>query len=253
MMLSKEKFSALCRSASDVATLRDSAGIGTYNEKPLHKILKRTVCEDENAFEVKIGSFVADVRHEGRIVEIQTGGFYPLVQKLRYFLENTDDEIVVLHPIDAELTLIRVDPDTGEVIRKKRSPKKERPCDVLCELFYLRELFASPRVSVLIASVRGEEYRFSERVRGRKTGAYDAVYLPKELLETTWLSTPQDIVAVLPQELRDLSEFDAETFGKMMKLRAGRKRSAAISCLLSFGILVRRKEGKKYIYSWKKT
>ena len=156
-----------------------------YNEKLLHKILKRTVTENEACFEVRIGSYVADVRLENEIVEIQTGGFYPLLEKLKYFLAHTEDRITVIYPIDGELTLIRVDPETGEVLRRKRSPKKGMPRDVVSELFYLRQIFPNPRLRVLIASVRGEEYRYSERIRGRKKGAYDAQYFPLSLMGVT--------------------------------------------------------------------
>ena len=89
----KERFDALCREQVTLAATRDSEGIGTYNEKPLHKILKRTVTSDASCFEVPVGSYVADVREAGRITEIQTGGLYPLLPKLRSFLEETEDEI----------------------------------------------------------------------------------------------------------------------------------------------------------------
>lgn len=246
--VSAERFDALCREQRSLSALRDSAGIGTYNEKPLHKMLKRAVCEDESCFEVPVGPYVADVREAGRIVEIQTGGFYPLLPKLKYFLENTEDEIVVLHPQDEELMLLRIDPDTGELMRQKKSPKKEKPLDLLSELFYLREVFPSPRLHVVAVAVRGEEYRYSERMRGRKQGAYDAVYRPLSLLGQTEIATTADVAALLPDSLRASDGFRAEEFGRAVGLRAGRRRSAALAFLLSLGIVSRRKEGRGYRY-----
>ena len=155
----KARFDALCRDCVSLCDLRDSDGIGTYQEKPLHKMLKRAVTDDASCFEVRVGNYVADVREQGRIEEIQTGGFYPLADKLRYFLDETEDEITVVHPIDAELTVIRVDPETGEVLSHKRSPKHESVRDVLPELFYLRHVFPSPRLNICIVSLRAEEYR----------------------------------------------------------------------------------------------
>ena len=246
----KTRFDALCREQLRLAAVRDSEGIGTYNEKTLHKILKRTVTDDESCFEVPVGAYVADVREKGRITEIQTGGLYPLVPKLTDFLAHTEDEIVVLHPLDAELTILRIDPETGELLRKKKSPKKEKPRDLLAELYYLRALFPSPRLHVVAVSVRGEEYRYSERMRGRKKGAYDAVYRPIEWLEATEIATTADVASLLPEALRDEAEFTAEDFGRAMGLRAGRRRSMALAFLCEKGILTRRKEGRKYVYAY---
>lgn len=249
----RERFNALCREPIPLTALRDSDGIGTYNEKLLHKLLKRTIAEDDSCFESPVGAFVADVRTEDGIFEIQTGGFYPLLKKLKYFLANTEDEIFVLRPLDAELTIFRIDPETGELLHKKKSPKKEKPRDLLAELFYLREVFPSPRLHIVAVSVRGEEYRYSERMRHRRQGAYDAVYRPVEWLDACELSTLSDVAALLPPALHQSEGFTAEDFGRACGLRAGRRRSAALSLLLTKDILSRRKEGKKFIYQITKT
>ena len=101
------RFAALCTELSRLSAVRDSEGIGTYNEKLLHKILKRTVTDDASCFEVPCGRYVADVREQGRITEIQTGSFYPLAPKLAYLLETTEDAITVIHPITESLTILR--------------------------------------------------------------------------------------------------------------------------------------------------
>ena len=242
------RFAALCKEYVRLAAMRDSEGIGTYNEKPLHKILKRTVADDEACLEVKVGTYVADLREKGRITEIQTGSFYPLAPKLAYFLGTTDDAVTVIHPITEELTIIRVDPEMGEVLRRVKSPKKGRVRDILPELWYLRDSFPHERLTVVVPLLRAEEYRYSERMRYRKKGAYDAQFLPIEVLAWVEISTLADIVALLPEVLRDENGFTAEQFGKAMGLPKGRRRAVALLFLCEKEICTRVKKGKAYLY-----
>lgn len=241
------RFDTLCCEFEKTMAQRDSDGIGTYNEKILHKALKHAICDDQACLEVKIGAYFADVLCNGEIFEIQTGGFYPLVKKIEYFLENTEYKITVVHPLISELLLIRVDSETGEVIRKKRSPKKEMPASIIPELFYLRNIIKSERVSFLLPQISGEEYRFSERVRGRKTGAYDAVFFPRRMTALTEIRSVDDIRAVLPSEIRVAKGFDSAVFAKALRLR-GRRLSLALKFLCDIEILTRKKDGRKYVY-----
>ncbi len=241
------RFDRLCAEFETTMAQRDSEWIGTYNEKLLHKALKRAICDDENCLEIRVGSYVADVLCDGEIFEIQTGGFYPLAKKIEYLLENTEYRITVVHPLISELLLIRVNGETGEVIRKKRSPKREAPCDILSELYYLRHLVSSERVRFLLPQISGEEYRFSERVRGRKSGAYDAQFFPRRMIGLTEIRMLGDIRAVLPPELRVVESFDSAYFAKLLKLR-GRRLSQALKFLCDTGIAKREKDGRKYIY-----
>ena len=240
-------FDPLCAEFEKTMSGRDSDGIGTYNEKILHKALKHAICNDPDCLEVKVGEYVADVLYDGEIFEIQTGGFYPLVKKIEFFLENTDHKITIVHPLIADLLLVRMDGETGEVIRKKRSPKKETPASILPELFYLRNILSSERVRFLLPQISGEEYRFSERVRGRKSGAYDAIFLPRRMIGLSEICGVDSVRATLPPEIRAAESFDSATFAKILKLR-GRRLSLALKLLCDIGLVSREKNGKKYVY-----
>ena len=244
----RARFDALCRAYLSLAGVRDSETIGTYNEKPLHKILKRTVTSDESCFEKRIGSYVADVCEEGSITEIQTGSFYPLAPKLTYFLKETQKDVTVVHPITEELTIVRVDPETGEVLRRAKSPKKGRVRDVLPELWYLRDVFPSERLTVAVPLLRAEEYRYSERQRYRKEGKYDAQFFPLGMLSWVELHTLDDVLALLPDTLRTEDGFTAEQFGKAMGLPKGRRRAVALLFLCEKGICTREKKGRSFLY-----
>lgn len=242
------RFDALCTEYLALAVVRDSETIGTYNEKPLHKILKRTVTSDESCFEKQIGSYVADVYEDGKITEIQTGSFYPLAPKLSFFLKETQNAVTVVHPITEELTIVRVEPETGEVLRRAKSPKKGRVRDVLPELWYLREVFPNERLTVAIPILHAEEYRYSERQRYRREGKYDSQFFPMKMISWVELRTLDDIRALLPDALRTQDGFTAEQFGKAMGLPRGRRRAVALLFLCEKGICSREKKGKGYLY-----
>ena len=242
------RFDALCEEYLSLASVRDSNGIGTYNEKLLHKLLKRTVTENETCFEQRLGAYVADVYEDGRITEIQTGSFYPLREKLSYFLTETEHAVTVVHPITEELTIVRVEPETGEVLRRAKSPKKGRVRDVLCELWYLREVFPNERLTVAVPLLRAEEYRYSERRRYCKEGKYDSQYLPIEMLSWVEIRTFDDVRALLPEALLGEDGFSADGFGRAMGLPRGRRRSVALLFLCEMGICTREKQGRAYVY-----
>ena len=242
-----ERFERLCEEYSEELPERDSSGIGTYGEKRLHKFLKRAVCAQGGELEVKLGPYVADVLSDGEIYEIQTGGFYPLKKKLLYFLENTDFGVTVVHPLIADRALIRIDPETGELVRRSRSPKHESPTDVLSELYYVREAFESERVRVLLVQISGDEYRFSERMRGRRQGAYDSEFFPRRMLGLCRLDDTDSVRAILPPEIRAAERFDAASFAKATRL-GGTRLSLALRLLCDLGICERQKEGRKYVY-----
>ena len=143
MMTESERLRFELCSARIASEGLSGAGIGTYSEKRLHRVLKHYFCEDESCHEVRIrpdgvavtdpeerargaesgrGGFIADIYRDGEIIEIQTGGFYPLRQKLSFYLENTDYNVVLIHPI-AESKWISTISRDGKIGHRKKSPK----------------------------------------------------------------------------------------------------------------------------------
>ena len=240
----KEKFARLCEDDL-VISQNDGDCIGTYNEKRLHRILKRYVTEDAERYEVRVGACVADIMENGRVTEIQTASFRPLQGKIENYLA-AEYSVTVLHPLVESKTILRADKETGEILYTKKSPKKGRDTDILPQMYYLKDFVGNPRFEVRILHVRADEYRFSERMRYRREGAYDNDLRPVELLSETVFRSPMDYVCILPEELRR-GEFTSADFSKATKHK-GRRLSLAISFLLYVGVLERRKDGKRYIY-----
>ncbi len=215
--------------------------IGVLGEKSLHSILKRFITEDESAYEVPIRTrdgevihkYVADVCTENKIFEIQTGGFYPLIPKLSYYLSETDYDVTVVHPIPMIRYKSWIDPKSGELKSRTRSPKKGRAEDALRELFWIREYLSSPRLHVTLLFLEEEEYRFLDGWSyDKKRGSNRCERVPVSLLGRVDLMSREDYRAFLPPELP--LEFVASELGTLLGLR-GRAVYSALRVFLSLG------------------
>ena len=242
----KEVFLDLCR-ADLRMNVFDGDGIGTYNEKRLHRILKRFITEDASCYEIKLGRYVADVVFGGVIYEIQTASFRTLSSKIRYYLENTDLSVCIIRPVIIQKSLIRAERDTGEVIRVTRSTKKGRPSDVLPELYHLTQSVFNERLSIRLVLVNAEEYRFSEAQRYRRKGRYDCDLRPTALEGCVELSCLDDWRALIREELLE-RDFSASEFEKHMRI-SGRNRYYALEALCSVGIIEKKVQGRRTYYT----
>lgn len=246
--IERERFARICASLSYTENgFSGEKGIGIYNEKRIHRVLKRVLCDREDCFEVKVGKYTADVLSEGRIYEIQCGSLTLLKNKLEYYLDSTEYEVVVVHPIITKRTVIRADRESGEIIRKRVSPLKEKPERILPMMYNIVQLVPNPRFSMLLFCIEVEEYRFSEAVRYRKSGRYDSEVFPISIGEVIELRGVEDYVEFLPRELIG-KEFSASEYEKYTSLR-GMDMYSALNILVSLGLLDKRTEGRKNIYS----
>ena len=242
-----ERFATLAAAESyTVKGLTAEEGIGIYNEKRLHRILKRTLCDNENFFEVKVGRYTADVLCDGHIYEIQCGSFAPLSDKIAYYLSETDNFVTVVHPLIVKRKIIRADRESGEIFHVRSSPKKEGLENLLPKLYYLRDFIGHPRFSLLAVLVEVEEYRYSEAVRYRKSGRYDNEVFPVSLVDAVELREIGDYVEFLPRELIG-KEFAVADYQSYTKLR-GRDLYSALNLLSHIGLIDKRIEKRKSIY-----
>lgn len=237
------RFSQLC--AEDrVLHGKDADSIGTYNEKRLHRILKRYITDCAECYEIKSGRYVADVLKEGKVYEIQTGPFGTLAKKIEYYLTQTEYAVEIVFPVICQKTVVRIDAQTGEVLRKKRSPKKETELYAAANMYYLQKFVGHPRFCLHTVMITAEEYRFSEAVRYRRSGRYDHDLFPVEMLGEHIFKNADDFASLLP----DIDgEFDAPHFSLQTGLK-NRKLYSALNFFCGIGSLEKRSEGRKNFY-----
>ncbi len=244
-MTDKERFERLCKKDSETLHIRE--GIGTLSEKRLHRVIKSYVSENANDLEIPVGKYVADVFTDGVIYEIQTRAFERLLPKLSYYLEQTPYSVTVIYPVIRNKRIIRIEPETGEVLRSKMSPTHGKAADLLVQLFCVRDVLPNKRIKIKLLLIDAEEYRYSERVKYRRSGAYDSELFPLSLVSEYDFSSAEDFRQFLPE---DLNSFCAAEYSAFIG-KKGRRLYSCLNLLCSLGLIEREKDGRKYIYKVK--
>jgi hypothetical protein len=195
-------------SGRDARAAADAPHIGTLREKRLHAAVKLYLCPDESCHERPVADLlsaeeadrldkkrrmVADILADGHIFEVQTGGFFPLKEKISWYLTHTPCRVTVVHPIPAVRYLSWINPEDGSIISRRKSPKRGRVRDVAKELYWLSEFIGDPRLSVRLLLLELEEYRMADGwSRDGKRGSNRYERFPTALLGDVTLSTPAD-------------------------------------------------------------
>src|SRR5580693_9358913 len=96
--------------------------------------------------EMPVGRYVIDlVRADGELVEVQTGGFGPLRDKLQTLLDEY--RVRIVYPIAAERRIVRTD-EQGEVLSIRRSPRRATVVELFDKLVAFPALLSHPHLTV---------------------------------------------------------------------------------------------------------
>lgn len=224
---------------------RNRQGIGRLGEKVVHASLKLFLEPDRSLHEVKVGSFVADIRNERGITEIQTGSFTPLRRKLEAFLPEVP--VTVVYPVADVRRLIWIDADGSFSAPRKcpRRPMRGRGA-ALGELVKILDVLDHPSFTFLLVSLDLDEYRLKNGWgNGGKRGSTRFERIPTGLKEIRFFRSPADYAAFLPAGLPE--RFDSALFSRLSRLK-GRGLWAALKVLCHVGVLEREKEGRRFYY-----
>lgn len=233
----REKFRAICREVLLERTSSEGGGIGTLNEKRMHIALKRFVCADETRYEADMGKrYVADIKLDEEIFEIQTGSLYPLKAKIEHYIETSDCHVTVVHPIPMRRFRIWIDPATGESQPRKRIPGISSIFAEAHELVYISEALATGRVAVWFLFIEEEEYRFLDgRGKDKKIHSSRFERLPVDLIDEAVFAEKQDFLALIPEGLP--AAFTTEEYRKAAKIPHSKHAYMALAALANIGII----------------
>ena len=250
----KITFAKLCH--EELLREKERDGIGLYAEKRLHSVLKRWMYGDFAAHEQKVperggklSRFVADIlTPEGEIIEIQTGELYPLARKIAFYMEETDHRITLVHPLIAEKQISWLEPETGELVSRSRSPKKDSVRSGIALLKPFVPYLGDPRFSLLFPFVELDEYRLLDGYgKARKLRSHRYELIPLALRDCVALCEKADFLSYFPADLPE--KFTAKIFGKYTRLR-GYALYDAIAVFESLGAITRLgKEGRSTVFS----
>lgn len=180
-------------------------------------------------------------------MEIQTAHFDKLREKLTAFLK--DYIVTVVYPIPHEKYMIWVDPETGELSKKRKSPKTGNTYAVFRELYKIKPFLTHPNLRIRLVLFDAEEYRMLNGwSHDKKKGSTRFDRLPTGLFDEIYLERREDYLQFVPYELE---HFTSAQFAKSTKLT---RNSAAmvLNILHDLGVVERvGKERNAYLYEAK--
>ena len=223
-------------------------GIGTLSEKSLHSILKYYIEPSPEYHEVEFLGSVADIKREGEIVEIQTRSLERLAPKLEKFLAVMP--VRVVYPLPYEKYISVIDKRTGEVLSRRKSPKRSSPADAIIELRKIRKFLGHENFSFSLFFLNVDEYR-TERAKGQR-GKHATVReerIPSSIEYILNFDKREDYLKLLPESIE--GEFTVAELSRAAKLK--KRWGYDIVSLLSELSLIEfvGKRGREHLYARK--
>lgn len=175
--------------------------IGTLNEKPLHAALKEWYAQPGDQFEVEVDGYLVDLVRDDLLVEIQTGGFSSIKQKLWTLTEA--HRLRLVYPVAREKWIVKLSDDSRRLSRRK-SPKRGQVEDVFGELVSFPRLITRPNFSIDVVLIQEEEARVHEPGRAwRRRGWVTHERRLLQVLSRHTFETGMDLAGLLPAAVRD--------------------------------------------------
>lgn len=223
-------------------------GIGTYKEKTLHAVLKNFFESDKSKQEVRYKGFIADIMNDDGIYEIQTRAFNSMRKKLDCFLEDT--QVTIIYPAIRLKWLIWIDVNSGEITKKRKSPKIGTPYVIYEELYKIKWMLTNPLLRFRIVMVDVEEYRKLDGWSDdKKKGSTRAERIPVDIGEIIEINSVADYIKLIPSDMPD--EFVVNDFKTATQL-SYKNAQTALNVLNAVGAIeLIGKRGRAYLYKIK--
>lgn len=243
-MADREAFEAAKKKI--VGVDRQRLGIGTLSEKTVHAILKNYYEPDEDKQEIPVENYVADIYADGEIIEIQTGQFNRMRDKLKAFLPLYP--VTIVYPIPREKWIVWIDEETGELSKKRKSPVKGNPYTAFPELYKIKMFLKEPNLRLKFVFLDMEEYKLLNGwSRDRKKGSSRYDRIPTELVEEIDINCIRDYMQFVPYELE--GEFTSKEFAKAVHISVSLAQTV-LNILYYVGTVTRTgKRGNQILYT----
>ncbi len=220
--------------------------IGTYKEKKLHIILKRYFEGNPVYHEISVNGYIADICRDGVITEIETSGFSGLKPKLEAYLP--DYRVRLVYPLAYAKYVSWINPDSGEISSRKKSPKKATAYHAIFEMVRILPYVNNKNLVVLAPLLEIDEYRLLNGwSRDKKRGSDRYERIPSEILDILEFSADADFIRYIPESCED--SFTLADFSKAAHIDA-RESNGVVRVLTERGLLKRvGKRGNAYLYA----
>ena len=237
------KFKKACENI--ISAEREEKGIGTLGEKTLHAVVKHYIEPEKLKHEIKVCSYYADIVTDRGIIEIQTRAFIALRKKLALFLEVAP--VTIVYPLPKTKWLIWIDRDTGEVTKKRKSPKQGGIFDAINELYNIKSFLNHPDFSLQLIFLDVEEYRCLDGwSEDKKRGSTRYDRIPVGISEEVHFNKVSDYQIFVPDTLQQ--SFTSRDYMRAAKVNL-RTSQTALNILNHIGVVKRTgRQGNLHIY-----
>jgi hypothetical protein len=207
-------------------------GIGTLREMSLHATLKDWYAQPGDRLEVPVRGYLIDIERGEELIEIQTANFGSMKSKLDALLD--DFQIRIVYPIARERWICRVSKE-GEVLSRRKSPKRGRVEQLFDELVYIPHYIKRENLTIEALIIQ-DEITWVDDGRGswRRKGWSVRDRRLLAVIDQQLFTSAADYLALIPEGLRD--GFTNRDLAKRLglRLRLAQKMS---NCLRKMGVI----------------
>jgi len=177
-----------------------SNGIGQLNERSLHAQIKDRLAQPGDAQEQVVDGYVIDLVRGNLLIEVQTRHLGAMKKKLAKLLQSHD--VCLVYPLIMDKWIRTLDAERAETLRRRKSPRKGKLCDLFDELVYIPHLLDEPRLTLRVLCVQVEEVR-SDDGKGswRRKGISIVDQRLLDVVDEWTIHQSIDLLELLPPEL----------------------------------------------------
>jgi hypothetical protein len=135
-------------------------------ETSLHRQLKDHYLTEGAVLEQRVGRYRIDVARPGELVEIQVASLTAIRDKIAALVK--EHRVLLVKPIVAKKTLVKLGRAGGRVIERRTSPKRGQLVDLFEELVHFTRVFPHRRLTLEVPLVEIEEWRYPGHGRRRR-------------------------------------------------------------------------------------
>jgi hypothetical protein len=171
-------------------------------ETSLHRQLKERYLTEGAAVEQRVGRYRIDVARPGELVEVQLASLTAIRDKIATLVKQ--HRVLLVKPIIARKTLVKLSREGGRVIERRKSPKRGQLLDVFEELVHFTRVFPHRKLTLEVLLVEIEELRYPGhgRRRWRRPGDHQVEdQRLVEVLEVHQFRSAADLCRFLPKQL----------------------------------------------------
>jgi hypothetical protein len=208
------------------------------NEHSLHSAIKHWYSLPNDEVEVNIGGFVVDIMRGNLLIEIQTKNFSAIKKKLEKTARGYSVRLV--YPIAKQKWIVRVTP-SGEILSRRKSPKKGRLIDLFIELVHLPDMIRDKNFSLEVLMIKEEEVRCNDgRGSWRRRGVSIRDRKLIDVIKSVLFRDERDFLRFLPREL--LEPFTNKDLSRSIDVSINLARKITY-CLRKMGVIA--EDGKR--------